>query len=86
MALGLRRNPKQEKHCLEMEHHKNLQGEMPDRHMNLNEMARGWLGMEEPVSLRGKLFHHRKMLARHRNWRGLVQQRSWNQTMVHCMS
>ena len=86
MALGLRRNPKQEKHCLEMEHHKNLQREMVERHMNLNEMARGWWGMEEQVSLRGKLFQHRKALAHHRNWRELVQHRSWNQTMVHCMS
>ena len=54
--------------------------------MNLNERGKRWWQMEEPVSPRGKMFHHRKMLAHHRNWREMVHHRSWNQTMVHCMS
>ena len=88
MAMELRRNPKKEpgRSCLEKVHHKNLQREAVELHMNLNERAKRWWGMEEPVSPRGKMFHHRKMLAHHRHWRGLAHHTSWNQTMVHCMS
>ena len=42
--------------------------------------------MGEPVSPRGKMLRHRKMLAHHRNWRELVHHRSWNLTLVHYMS
>ena len=55
--------------------------------MNLNERVwRRW-GMEEPVSPRGKMLRHGKMLTHHRNWRELVvHHMSWNLQMVHYMS
>ena len=54
--------------------------------MNLSERVRRRWGMEEPVSPRGKMLRHRKMLAHRRNWRELVHHRSWNLTLVHYMS
>ena len=69
MVLGLHMNSKKApcKSCLEKVHHKNLQRELVERHKNLNERARRRWGMVEPVSPRGKLFHHRKVLVHRRN-------------------
>ena len=83
---------------MKKERHMCFQRMMVERHRSLSGRKKKRWRMVEPVSQRGKMirhgkiltrhrkkFDHRTMLAHHRNWRRVVLCRRLSQAMEHCV-